>query len=567
MPAVATQEYSDDLGNWDSPTVDAATETRTHHPACERSEQTGREARRASPAGTRRHRRAQRVNELTSYTPSGGSAISLTYGDAGNSACERSEQTSREPGGRVPSWPVVFGQAGCNAEGGHNLTQDGSADDDHKYTWDYRNRLYRGLPTSGSSEFGGDRQTRISEGREPRRGDSWNTTAEYKYDALNRRVLKVVTNKGDLNGTTRFLWGGESNWQCLEERDSSDDLVARYTYSPDYIDAVAVQERDLNADDDFGDDDEVVYYLSNTLHSVYALVDADENVIERYRYDAYGACTVLDADGSADADGLSDVENPYTFTGRRLDTESGLMQYRHRYYSATMGRFVARDPVLNLVDMNRYSYASSWVTLAGDPSGLLPRLGGGTCDFVRYEKRVELPLPAFLRGKIEKYLKLGYTERFEIKQCAIKCDDCSDGMEVTTTRQRYGGATLSFPMKVPCPGVPGAMVGFEPYLGLVAFGLTRMKTNSCDSWWPSGTGCLGVRLTLGAKVCYSSVADLVSLCVNGQYRWEWSQCLDAPNKRCEGGRITIEPCIKVGDFYTRCAVGTLLDNPARCVYR
>jgi RHS repeat-associated protein len=62
-------------------------------------------------------------------------------------------------------------------------------------------------------------------------------------------------------------------------------------------------------------------------------------------YDAYGACTVLDPDGSADADGLSDVENPYTFTGRRLDDESGLMQYRNRYYSVELGRFMSRDPL------------------------------------------------------------------------------------------------------------------------------------------------------------------------------------------------------------------------------
>ena len=45
-------------------------------------------------------------------------------------------------------------------------------------------------------------------------------------------MLKVVTNKGALNGTTRFLWGGDSDWQCVEERDAGDDLVARYTYSP-----------------------------------------------------------------------------------------------------------------------------------------------------------------------------------------------------------------------------------------------------------------------------------------------------------------------------------------------
>lgn len=81
----------------------------------------------------------------------------------------------------------------------------------------------------------------------------------------------------------------------------------------------------------------MVYYHSNTLFSIYALSDANETVIERYRYNAYGGVTVLDADGSVDADGLSDVENPYVFTGRRLDTQSGLMQCGHRYYAPTLG--------------------------------------------------------------------------------------------------------------------------------------------------------------------------------------------------------------------------------------
>jgi len=31
------------------------------------------------------------------------------------------------------------------------------------------------------------------------------------------------------------------DWQCLEELDADDDIVARYTYAPGYIDAVAVQ--------------------------------------------------------------------------------------------------------------------------------------------------------------------------------------------------------------------------------------------------------------------------------------------------------------------------------------
>jgi len=155
----------------------------------------------------------------------------------------------------------------------------------------------------------------------------------------------------------------------LEIHEAQGNLSARYTYAPGYIDAVAVQERDLNADGDFGDDDEVVYYHTNTLFSVYALTDATENVVDRYRYDAYGACAVLDGDWSPDADGLSDVQNPYTFTGRRFDAEDGIMQYRHRYYSTALGRFIGRDPIRKTDSLAHYTYVLGNPLEGVDPLG------------------------------------------------------------------------------------------------------------------------------------------------------------------------------------------------------
>ncbi|MFW6119258.1 MAG: hypothetical protein ACOC7S_02900 [Planctomycetota bacterium] len=77
--------------------------------------------------------------------------------------------------------------------------------------------------------------------------------------------------------------------ECLQERDGASpgsedgNLVARYTCAPGYIDDMAGQERDLNSDGDFGDTNEVVYYHSNTLYSIYALTDGSENVVERCR--------------------------------------------------------------------------------------------------------------------------------------------------------------------------------------------------------------------------------------------------------------------------------------------
>ncbi len=40
------------------------------------------------------------------------------------------------------------------------------------------------------------------------------------------------------------------------------------------------------------------------------------------------------------------VSNAWLFTGRQLDAESGLYNYRNRYYAPAIGRFVTQDPSL-----------------------------------------------------------------------------------------------------------------------------------------------------------------------------------------------------------------------------
>jgi len=85
------------------------------------------------------------------------------------------------------------------------------------------------------------------------------------------------------------------------------------------------------------------YYVHDHLYSPVALVYVTGTVQERYEYNAYGRCYVLDPNFAIDADGLSDYDNPYLFTGRRLDilnNGSLKIQYsRNRYYGYHTGRF------------------------------------------------------------------------------------------------------------------------------------------------------------------------------------------------------------------------------------
>jgi RHS repeat-associated protein len=112
------------------------------------------------------------------------------------------------------------------------------------------------------------------------------------------------------------------------------------------------------------------YYHANDLYSVAALTDSAGNVVERYKYNPYGGVTVLAADGVT-VRAASLYGNPWTFTGRRLDGETGLMYYRFRYYSPDLGRFISRDPIdYEGSRWNLYSYVTNRTTTRTDPQGL-----------------------------------------------------------------------------------------------------------------------------------------------------------------------------------------------------
>ena len=79
----------------------------------------------------------------------------------------------------------------------------------------------------------------------------------------------------------------------------------------------------------------------NHLYSAAALTNAAGQVVERYRYDAYGKQTITSATGVVRA--KSAVGYDRGFTGYVTDTETGLLHARARQYSSGLGRFLARD--------------------------------------------------------------------------------------------------------------------------------------------------------------------------------------------------------------------------------
>src|SRR6202035_4090458 len=136
---------------------------------------------------------------------------------------------------------------------------------------------------------------------------------------------------------------------------------ATYVYG-NYIDEVLTMDRGGT-----------FYYHQNALWSIEAVTDSTAAPVERYSYDAYGLVTVTNGAGAPVAKNAwgtphSAIGNPWIFTGRQLDEETGTYFYRARYYDSVKGRFLQRDPIGYRTTVNLYEYAGGMVTGAVDPS-------------------------------------------------------------------------------------------------------------------------------------------------------------------------------------------------------
>ncbi|MFQ5853152.1 MAG: RHS repeat-associated core domain-containing protein, partial [Candidatus Binatia bacterium] len=93
--------------------------------------------------------------------------------------------------------------------------------------------------------------------------------------------------------------------------------------------------------------------------------------VRTYTYDSFGR--IVDETGT--------VIDPYTYTAREFDPETGLFYYRARYYDPTIGRFLQEDPIGFVGGPNFYAY------VRGNPHGFIDPLGlqpiAGIDDVIR----------------------------------------------------------------------------------------------------------------------------------------------------------------------------------------
>lgn len=192
-----------------------------------------------------------------------------------------------------------------------------------EYVYDHRNRLVGATVRDGSG-------TVIQ-------------TADYRYDAFNRRVARTVD--GDV---TRYVYDGD---QISLTFDGNSNLTRRVLSGPG-IDQILAEEVGGG----------VLWSLADLQGSVVDVLDANGNAVNHLTYDTFGRIR---------SETQAAIDHLFSYVGREFDAETGLYYHRNRYYDADAGRYLSMDPTgFDGGDVNLYRYVGNNPVNLTDPYGL-----------------------------------------------------------------------------------------------------------------------------------------------------------------------------------------------------
>jgi RHS repeat-associated protein len=164
------------------------------------------------------------------------------------------------------------------------------------------------------------------------------STYTYAYDPLGRRIKKTV-NIGCNETVTKYVY--DPSGALVAETGITNTVTAYYVYGAGGLISKIIP----------GTPDEAYYYHYDGIGSTIAITDANENIVNKYAYDTFGA--VLDS--------VEGISNPFKYVGAYgvMDEGNGLLYMRARYYDPAVGRFINKDPIGLAGGINQYVYAGN----------------------------------------------------------------------------------------------------------------------------------------------------------------------------------------------------------------
>jgi RHS repeat-associated protein len=321
---------------------------------------------------------------------------------------------------------------GSVVNAGNQLT----ADANFAYQYDDNGNLTRKtfLATGNFTQYTYDAENRLTKAEDFAAGNPTAfATSTYRYDGLGRRIEKVANGQ-----TKRYIYDGED---ILLEYDGANVLQARYTHGPGIDEPIAVTKGGST-----------FFYHQDGLGTVTDLTDSAGATAKSYSYDAYG--NILESPGT--------VDQPYTYTGREFDSESGLYYYRARAYDSMLGRFLRYDPIgFDGGSQNLYEYVKNNPANAIDPNGLFSR---------RPYKPIN-PLQTINPAGLQKACSY-YTQ-----QCAESGGKCDYYCKLGPTACRFAGVRLGLsPQQTSC--IRGCLIQADQD---AKQNIDNYSSNSCPS--------------------------------------------------------------------------------------
>ena len=119
--------------------------------------------------------------------------------------------------------------------------------------------------------------------------------------------------------------------------------------------------------------DEPFYFFKNLQGDIISIMNREGNVVAKYSYDAWGACTVTQNTSSCQIATI----NPFRYRGYYYDRETALYYMSSRYYDFVNSRFICCDiiesilPIQNVLEVNLYSYCECDAVNTYDSNGAI----------------------------------------------------------------------------------------------------------------------------------------------------------------------------------------------------
>ena len=254
--------------------------------------------------------------ELTSVTQSSTTTESYTYDPVGN---------------RLSS----LGVSPYNVNASNELTSTPST----TYTYESNGNTATKVDSTGTTTYAWDFENRLTSVTLPGSGGA----VSFAYDPFGRRIKKVTSTT-----TSVFAYDGDN---LVEETSASGAVVARYEDTQNIDEPLAMLRSSATS-----------YFHADGLGSITSLSSAAGSIANTYTYDSFGNLTA--STGS--------LINPFHYTARESDSETGLYYYRARYYDPNPGRFLSEDPIDFSGGIDFYTYSRNNPILYNDPFGLSP---------------------------------------------------------------------------------------------------------------------------------------------------------------------------------------------------